>query len=360
MPGSSLLVELAHFVHRRFLWFLIGGYLIAAFFPALGLEIRNVHFGKLALFQQKVTLSLPVVMLALLLFNAGLGVEPPRLYQCVRHPLTLLSGLTANLLIPLGFIWCIAQLLRLWHNPDEVQNILVGLALVAAMPIAGSSTAWTQNANGDMTLSLALVLFSTFLSPLTTPIMFDLVEQMATGRYALALEDLETAGSGMMFWVIFPSVLGIVGRWLLGEDRFHAVKPFLKLVNSVNLLLLNYSNASVSLPQAIADRDWDFLVIILGIVLGLCLAAFGSGWLIARLLKVERSQQVSIMFGLGMNNNGTGLVLASLALAEFPRVMLPIIFYNLIQHLIAACVDQALSRKSPLEVKLELPEVVSA
>ena len=37
-----------------------------------------------------------------------------------------------------------------------------------------------------------------------------------------------------------------------------------------------------------------------------------------------------------MNNNGTGLVLASIALADHPQVMLPIIFYNLVQHLVAS------------------------
>jgi predicted Na+-dependent transporter len=50
-----------------------------------------------------------------------------------------------------------------------VQNILVGLALVASMPVAGSSTAWSQNTDGDMALSLGLVLLTTLLSPLTTP-----------------------------------------------------------------------------------------------------------------------------------------------------------------------------------------------
>ena len=48
------------------------------------------------------------------------------------------------------------------------------------------------------------------------------------------------------------------------------------------------------------------------------------------------------MFGLGMNNNGTGLVLASLTLAAHPAVMLPIIFYNLVQHVVAGIVDFAL------------------
>ncbi|WP_198953797.1 hypothetical protein [Rhodopirellula sp. MGV] len=50
--------------------------------------------------------------------------------------------------------------------------------------------------------------------------------------------------------------------------------------------------------------------------------------------------KASLMFALGMNNNGTGLVLAGLTLANHPEVMLPIILYNLVQHLIAALVDR--------------------
>jgi BASS family bile acid:Na+ symporter len=39
-----------------------------------------------------------------------------------------------------------------------------------------------------------------------------------------------------------------------------------------------------------------------------------------------------------MNNNGTGLVLASIALSAHPDVMLPVIAYNLIQQIAAASV----------------------
>ena len=56
------------------------------------------------------------------------------------------------------------------------------------------------------------------------------------------------------------------------------------------------------------------------------------------------------MFGLGMNNNGTGLVLASAAMASQPLVMLPIILYNLVQHLIAGLVDMLLRRVVRIEV----------
>ena len=45
-----------------------------------------------------------------------------------------------------------------------------------------------------------------------------------------------------------------------------------------------------------------------------------------------------------MNNNGTGLILASLALASYPRVMVPIIFYNPVQHLVAGTVHEVTGR----------------
>ena len=145
--------------------------------------------------------------------------------------------------------------------------------------------------------------------------------------------------------VLAPSLLGIGVRRALGDVRIAAAKPRLKLINSAVLLVLNYSNASVSLPRAVAEPDPDFLVLALGIVVGLCVLAFGTGWLIARFPKATPSQRTALMFGLGMNNNGTGLVLASMSLADHPRVMLPIIFYNLVQHLIAGLVDRLVCRR---------------
>src|SRR5262249_5145805 len=158
------------------------------------------------------------------------------------------------LLIPIAFIVVVAQTMRLWHNPDETQNVLVGLALVASMPIAGSSTAWSQNANGNVALSLALVVFSTLFSPLTTPVALHSVGLFATGDYSEDLHKLASSGTGgfLILSVILPGLLGMAGRAVVGEARVASSKSVLKLLNSINLLLLNYSNASLSLPQAVA------------------------------------------------------------------------------------------------------------
>ncbi|MBV8269134.1 MAG: bile acid:sodium symporter, partial [Planctomycetaceae bacterium] len=280
-----------------------------------------------------------------------------------------LAGLAANLLIPIASILGVSLVMGSWHNPEEVQNMLVGLALVASMPIAGSSTAWSQNADGDLALSLGLVLGSTLLSPLTTPLALHAVGFMARGDYAADLHELAAGGAGALLavGVILPSLLGIALRQAAGERRVAAAKPALKLVNIVVLLFLNYSNASASLPQAIARPDPDFLAATLAIVVGLCALMFAAGWALARSVRAGRERRVSLMFGLGMNNNGSGLVMASLALADHPRVLLPIIFYNLVQHLVAGAADRILERGRAVDDDVEpgvspgcLPDLSSA
>jgi hypothetical protein len=51
------------------------------------------------------------------------------------------------------------------------------------------------------------------------------------------------------------------------------------------------------------------------------------------------------MFDLGMNNNGTGLVPASMAMADHPSLMLPIIFCNMIQHPVHGGADSLIGRR---------------
>lgn len=341
------LLALSQFIHHHLLWFLIGAYVLSAVWPTAGLWIRNVTFGDLPLFNQTLHVSLLLLLLATLMFNAGLGVKASHLKSLGQKAMVLGAGLTANLVIPLAYIFLVTLIMRLWYEPEEAQHILVGLALVAAMPIAGASTAWAQNSNGNLALSLGLVLASTVLSPVLTPIALYAFGEMATEEYERVIHNLAAYGSGAFLglWIVLPSLLGLGMRFVIPEARLTTIMPFIKLMNSIVLLLLNYSNGSVSLPQAIADRDYDFLAVTLAITTGLCVTAFSSGYGLSRLFKVDEAERVSLMYGLGMNNNGTGLVLASLALAAYPRVMVPIIFYNLVQHLVAGGVHEVIGRR---------------
>jgi bile acid:Na+ symporter, BASS family len=346
---DSCFLFLSQYIHRHFLWFLIGAYVVAAVVPAPGLWIRDVRVGNFSILGTDIHASLLLVLLAALMFNAGLGVKTAHLHALAKKTGVLAAGLAANLLVPVAFISGVTILvLRFWHNPEEAQHILVGLALVAAMPIAGASTAWAQNSNGNLALSLGLVLFSTLLSPAVTPMVLYMLGEMASQEYEDVLHDLARYGSVSFLglWVVLPSLGGLALRFMVPERRLAAVMPYIKLVNSVILLTLNYSNGSVSLPKALAEHDLDFLAITVGLTTSLCIAAFSAAYWLSCWFNTDEAERVSLMYGLGMNNNGTGLVLASLALASFPRIMLPIIFYNIVQHLAAGAVHYMTSQEA--------------
>jgi BASS family bile acid:Na+ symporter len=327
------------FVHDYFLWLLLASYALAALSPAWGLWVVHVSFGEIPFTggKPRPELTLPMVLVGVLLVNAGLGVETSRLTTLARSLPLLSAGLAVRLLVPFGFVWVVGQVMASWPDPDESERLVVGLAVLVAMPAAASSTAWSQDANGNMTLSLGLVVISTLLSFLTTPAVLHEFELLANEDTApdLHRQAGHRTGAFLTACVVLPSVLGIGGRVALGKRKVEAVMPQLKLTNRVILLLINYANGSVFLPKVMADPSWDFLAVTLGWSVGLSLLTFASGLVLARLFRTGPAERASLVFGLGMTQVMTALVLASVAVPAHTRVMLPIIIYNLVQNLAA-------------------------
>ena len=183
MPDRRRLLDRSlTFIDRHFLWLLLGSYLLAALVPAPGerLQRRDPWSAEPARpDDQGLPLDGPARGSAP---RRGPGRPGPRVEGPREEPVDAPRGLGGKPLRADRVHPRRRGVMVGWHNPDEVQNILVGLALVASMPIAGSSTAWAQNADGDLALSLGLVLGSTLLSPLTTPLALHAVGLMATGR----------------------------------------------------------------------------------------------------------------------------------------------------------------------------------
>ena len=349
MPRMLRIADVARLLHIHLLKLIVLSYGLAAVVPAPGLWIKDAELAGIRSPLGPVTLTAPKLLLALLLFNAGMRVRVTRIGGIARRPWMMLIGLATNLALPLLLLASMVPVLQAWYNPDEAATVLVGLALVTAMPIAGSSTGWAQAADGDMALSLGLVLGSTLLSPLTTPASLHALAAIAPGRHGETLHRLagRETGAFLAAWVLLPALLGIAARAALGEGRASAFERRLKVVAPVTLLVLCYANASSCLPEVLGHPRWGFLGIVLVVVTGLCTASFAAGYVLARALRADRGQRTALMFGLGMNNNGTGLVLASLALGSQPSAMLPIIAYNLTQHLVAAGVDAMLRGPAP-------------
>src|SRR5690242_15420764 len=100
---TNRLSQFQHFVHRRLFWLLLCCYVLAAGFPQGGEVLRNIQFGVLPGTGGSIRLTLPIVLLSLLLINAGLGARTEELQHTVRRPLLLLAGITANALLPVVY-----------------------------------------------------------------------------------------------------------------------------------------------------------------------------------------------------------------------------------------------------------------
>jgi BASS family bile acid:Na+ symporter len=334
------------FLHRHFLWLLVAAYVLAGVAPEFGCWLSGL-VGTTRVFGHAVRVSAPAVMLGILLFAAGFAVRTEHLRGVVRRPLALAVGLAASVAVPVLVLIATSPLLSLWHDPAEARDLVVGLAIVAAMPVAGSSAGWSRAADGDCALSLALVLLSTLLSPITTPLALDAATAFAPGDARGVLSHLAGVGGAGAFvvaWVVIPTCLGLLCRCVVGGRWADAAGPRMKLWTSAILLGLCYANASACLPVVIADPDWDFLALVVVAAGVMCGAAFVAGFTAARSVRADPARRAALVFGVGMANNGAGLALAAGALAGCPMSLLPVVAINLVQHLGAGWANAWLRR----------------
>ena len=182
--ATNIVERLQETTHRHLLLLVVAAYALAAVLPGPGAKLRHAAISWNAPSGDEIRLSLPMCLLAALLLSAGWNVMIQELVRVVRQPLALLAGTAANVLVPLGVLFLLSVAMRWWHDGEEANCLLAGLGIVAAMPIAGSSASWSQTANGSAALSLGLVSLSTFLSPLTTPLILGAVNSlMAVGSF---------------------------------------------------------------------------------------------------------------------------------------------------------------------------------
>ncbi|MFI7114524.1 bile acid:sodium symporter family protein [Nonomuraea sp. NPDC050227] len=326
-------------VQRRLLALMIICYLLAAVAPRPGEAMRAMALGSGS------PVKVPMVLLAVMLSTAGLGVRIRDLRTVAGRPLRLASGVAMNALLPVLLLPVAAMCLRAWPDAAEVECLAVGLLLVLAMPIAGGAASWGQNAGGNVPLVVAMVVGSTLLSPVTVPWGLTVSAALVGPGGARSLDDTArldglagTAGAGAfaLALIVLPSLAGILGRAILGERRAARIAPVIKLANIVNILLLCYLNASGALGQALSPPDLDFLALAVGVAGAVCCLSFLVGRWMSRWTRCDTPDGISLTFATGMNNTSAAAVLAASWFAHRPQVLVPILAYSLLQKLAAS------------------------
>lgn len=335
-----MLTRVPAFVQRRLLGLMLGCYVLAAVCPGPGEAWRGLG---VPLPGGSTRITLPMALLALMVFNAGLGVRLADLRAVARRPARPLLGVAANALLPLVVLPVAALVLALWPDAGEAEGLLVGLMLVLAMPIAGGAASWAQNTGGNLPLSVATVVGSTLLSPLTVPATLYVAGRVVGPAGIGALDDTATldglarggAGPFAVVAVVLPCLAGMGARVVLGERVVGRALPAVKALNLLNTLLLCYLNASGALGRALAHPDPDLLVVAPVAAAAVCFLAFRCGrWASAR-TRCDRPDTISLTLATGMNNSSAAAALAATCFSQRPQVLLPILAYSLFQKVAA-------------------------
>lgn len=332
----------AGWLHRYFLLVLIAVYALAGLFPGPGTVIREFAVTMPGGSQERASM----LLLAVLLFCAAAVIQWSQVRDLLERPSVLLVGLLTAWLGPALVVVIFSPLLPWLAMNEATAGMMVGFALVAAMPVANSAAGWTQNAGGNIALTLGLVILSILLSPLATPNLLKLMGWVLSEADTDRVERIVTQFSGWRFilWVILPSLAGAATAWLAGHRRIAHMKPVFRIVTLLTILVLNYANASLAIDkvwtgESVAIIAIAALMAVAVSVVGLVLATIQS-----RLFRLSRASWVSLAFSLSMKHTGLALVLAGEFLRDQPRVILVVLLATLAQHIAAAAIDLYIQR----------------
>ncbi len=295
-------------------------------------------------------------MLGILLFNAGFSVSKEHLKALQTRPTVSLLGIFGKSLLAIFWIGSLLMALTLDLSSIWI-SMLAGFAIVSIMPVATSSTAWSQQTNANVALSLGLLLLTTAMLPVILPILDWMIQHLpADLKPGAGLESTKSFDLLFIFiWIILPIFSGQFFRLIVGSKYRHRVSAGIKWINAINLLLLNYMHGSSFLPERIRSFEPASMLLLLMGVSVCCILAFGVGAILGKAFRIAFPEKLALMFGTGMNNNGMALVLASQFLGASGWIGLTIALCTFGQHLVAAGV-QILFGKSPNEVVHETAE----
>ncbi|WP_157878950.1 bile acid:sodium symporter [Streptomyces sp. CT34] len=339
--GQRLLAR----AQRHLTWAMPVAYVSAAVLPQAGQWARHLPCGTLPLPGGRGTLTAQGLLLAWVLFTAALQVRVRELTVLLRRPGLLVAGTAANTALPLLILALLAGAFLLLPDADGGSGLLTGLAMIAAMPVAGGATVWGSRAGGNQTLVVGLVMSSTLLSPLTIPLTLAGASAVTSGNYSAALGRMAQVAGGAVAaaGVVAPCLLGLAVRAVLPGRFATAALPWLKLLALGAALALTYVNASGAFADIIARPRPALLALATLAAAAMCTASFLLGWCLARALRAAHADAVALTFTSGMNNSSAGAVLATTRFPDHPHVLLPILAYSLLQKVLAGVADSTLA-----------------
>ena len=278
------------------------------------------------------TIFIVLPILTLLMFDLGLTLKPQDFKLIAQRPKPVIVGLVGQIILLPLIAWGIIALLSTFDFRLSTLFI-IGIMLVACSPGGTASNVITYLAKGDLALSVGMTAASTVLAPLLTPLLVWLL--------AGTMVDVHT--TGMLMSIVYIVILPIVSGLLC--QRFIP-----KVTQRVTPYLPAFSSIAVALTVGIvvahnADRLMTAGLIVVLVVMLHNLLGLGVGYLVGRMLRLQRAKSVALSIEVGMQNSGLATSLAVMHFAAFPLATIPGAVFSVWHNISGAIVARIYSRK---------------
>jgi len=244
-------------------------------------------------------------LLSIVMFGMGLTLKPADFLPVLKRPKDIVVGELAQFIIMPSVAWMLCKLLNL------PQDLALGVILVGCCPGGTASNVMCYLAKGDIALSVGMTAVSTLLAPLLTPALV----------FLLAGESIDVNVAGILWSivqvVVLPIVAGFaVSHWLGRHTQ--KIVPVLPMISTLAVAMIIGIVVSHNASAILGCSLLVALVVILHNLLGL-----GLGYLLARLIGLDRARRTAIAIEVGMQNSGLATSLATIHFAMYPLATVP-------------------------------------
>jgi len=266
------------------------------------------------------TIGLPVA-LGIIMFGLGLSLTPRDFARVAKHPKAVIVALICQLVLLPAICFGLVLLFRL---PPV---LAVGMMLLAASPGGTTANLYSHLFRGDVALNISLTAINSVLAVVTLPLITNLAI-----LYFLPEGDelgLQLAKVIEVFAIVLlPVVLGMLVRWWRSAFADRMDKPV--RIASVVILVVVIAGAIVANLELLIENAGRLA----GITVLFCVISLSVGYLVPRLLRVERRQSIASSFEIGIHNATLAIVIAQTVIGSI-EMSLPAAVYGVLMFFVA-------------------------
>lgn len=247
------------------------------------------------------------IILALIMFGLALDLRLNEFKNIIKKPKSLLLGIFSQFfcLPAITFLLCIT------FYKFIPPGIAFGMILVASCPGGNISNFISSLAKANVALSIGLTSFSTFGALVFTPLNFSLWGRLYThflGNRSSELLQPLSIDPVQMFITVFiilgiPITLGLLFRYRFTRTSIR-IKKTIKIISVVLFFGIIIGALIGNFHLFMKYIHWIFIIVLVHNAF-----AFSTGYLVAKIGQLPKSDTKTLIIETGIQNSGLGLAL---------------------------------------------------